>query len=609
MCMDEQEIDFLEKPSHDLIRNQIKNIKGSYSHPWDLLAELTQNSVDAIRRYQSIFQNSKKDHFINLKIDSNAKSVEIMDSGVGFPTEINRAKILLSPHGTDKYTSSEIGQKGIGLKLAIFSCDKFILHSKTVDGEIYGTIEGALSWVERSIGDIPKFKIKDHKSVRFEPEETFTHIVLEKVNDKNVEPIFEMRTNRLVNLLRTKTAIGNTRKTFEKLGKKFVPTKVKLTHCDRYGDTHCIDVPFEYQTPLELIEKKDCLDLEEFIKKATLWDDSQKAKFLRDKTLYNIGIEQSILYFACFVPSRDTWDEISKKLDLKIGTSTVSEDNDAEPLMGPGIFVATRGMPTGIKLDPPITGAAGYWPNMLILLEEDGLDFDIGRKSLSPYYQRKLKNVSREIFNQFIRVSQYTRGASTLRSAPSVIYEEEKRRIFEELERLNDLGLDSINYLKYPDFQEAAVVAIFHELIGAKILQGYYPLKQGYKSRYDLWARYRIELEKIGKKRREELKNLKNSVDVPIVIEFKYKGDSILRDVSDNRKFFEDIDLIVCWDFDQSKFNEEQVNVRVLCPDEVFFYGSNYELEWPGAYNLGRRGTKPMLVLRRFIEDLIRQKG
>jgi hypothetical protein len=171
-----------------------------------------------------------------------------------------------------------------------------------------------------------------------------------------------------------------------------------------------------------------------------------------------------------------------------------------------------------------------------------------------------------------------------------------------QLERLTDLGLSSIKYSKYPDNQEAAVVAIFHELVGAGVLLGYYGLKQGYKSTYDFWGKYKIELERIGSRTR---RNLVGPVDIDVVIEFKHDGEDILQDVMFNRKFFEDIDLLVCWDLDQAKFARENVTVRVISPDEVFFYGSNYVLEWPGAYNLGTHGTKPVLALKKFIEDLV----
>ena len=42
-----KEIDFLQ-PGVSQIRHQIREILQSYNHDWDVIAELAQNSVDAI---------------------------------------------------------------------------------------------------------------------------------------------------------------------------------------------------------------------------------------------------------------------------------------------------------------------------------------------------------------------------------------------------------------------------------------------------------------------------------------------------------------------------------------------------------------------------------
>ena len=43
-------MDFLSTREERAIRNELKNIRDSYNHYWDLLAELLQNSRDAITR-------------------------------------------------------------------------------------------------------------------------------------------------------------------------------------------------------------------------------------------------------------------------------------------------------------------------------------------------------------------------------------------------------------------------------------------------------------------------------------------------------------------------------------------------------------------------------
>ena len=44
--------------------------------------------------------------------------------------------------------------------------------------------------------------------------------------------------------------------------------------------------------------------------------------------------------------------------------------------------MSVKGMPTGITIEHPITGASGSWGNMFIIFEDRRLKFDIGRKTI-----------------------------------------------------------------------------------------------------------------------------------------------------------------------------------------------------------------------------------
>jgi hypothetical protein len=48
--LDKNEQDFLYMPNPNSVKSRIKNIVTSYRHHWDLLAEFTQNTSDAIFR-------------------------------------------------------------------------------------------------------------------------------------------------------------------------------------------------------------------------------------------------------------------------------------------------------------------------------------------------------------------------------------------------------------------------------------------------------------------------------------------------------------------------------------------------------------------------------
>ncbi|OYX16210.1 MAG: hypothetical protein B7Z09_08420, partial [Brevundimonas diminuta] len=60
-------------PDTAQIRHQIKGVLESYSHEWDILAELSQNAVDAIVR-----ANPTRGH-IELSINAQTGTIEIQD--------------------------------------------------------------------------------------------------------------------------------------------------------------------------------------------------------------------------------------------------------------------------------------------------------------------------------------------------------------------------------------------------------------------------------------------------------------------------------------------------------------------------------------------------
>ncbi|GAI37731.1 unnamed protein product, partial [marine sediment metagenome] len=228
-----------------------------------------------------------------------------------------------------------------------------------------------------------------------------------------------------------------------------------------------------------------------------------------------------------------------------------------------------------------------------------------GRKSIPGRTQGLLKDIARKLFNEFHPYFQYISSDPAVTSgASSTVQQYEKSKVFESLKALPNLGLDSVNYLKHPDRQEGAVVALFHELLGANILKGYFPLKTGYRQTYDLWTNYKIRKDQIGGKF-SHLADSYGYIELPVVIEFKFQAEDILKDFEKDIKYFTDIDLIICWDLDESKLARQNVKAELIQSQDVLFFGSNYKLIWPGAYNLGTASEKPVISIRKFIQDLI----
>ena len=381
--------------------------------------------------------------------------------------------------------------------------------------------------------------------------------------------------------------------------------EITFTLKDINGDDNQIKFHPQYMLPEEFISSNNIIDLDSFKNLAATLDDRQKAKKLQGKAIVKKGsvyrANKRINFYSLFVSSRNVWKDISDKAKIYI------EDNEGNKryLYKGGIYVGTKGMPTGIRIEPPVTGYIGYWPNFYMILEDDTIVFDLGRKSVPNRTKGLLRDIAKQLFQEFIPFIQYaTSDPAVKTTTTSTIQHYQKSKIFKELENLPDLNIDKINYLKHPDGQEASVVALFHELVASGILRGYYTLKTGYKQTYDLWGKYRVEKKLISPKF-HHLANEYGMIELPIIIEFKYKAEDILSDFERDIKYFTDIDLIVCWDLDPLKFSKHNVKVEPLSEDEILFYRSNYKLIWPGAYNLGTASEKPVISLRKVVENYV----
>jgi sensor histidine kinase regulating citrate/malate metabolism len=133
-------VEFLQ-PDIDQIRHQMRGILDSYSHDWDILAELAQNSVDALRR-----KPPTRGH-IRLLVDASTRTIEFSDNGCGI--EPDKLQGLLRPFATDKSgLTNQIGQKGVGLTFILFSSTSFELDTHSSGGSKRAVILDAKNWVE-----------------------------------------------------------------------------------------------------------------------------------------------------------------------------------------------------------------------------------------------------------------------------------------------------------------------------------------------------------------------------------------------------------------------------------------------------------------------------
>lgn len=501
-------------PDINQIRHSITGIDDSYNNSWDIYAELTQNAVDAIR------QSKSKKGRIHLEVDCPTRSILVTDNGIG----INKDELpyLLKPFATNKSTVDvAIGEKGVGLKFVIFSSNYFYIKSGNNTGTAEAVILDANSW-KKSRDNQPLALKLTHLNEEF----SGTKVEVKGVDN---ETIFNLSFEQFVFLLRTRTALGSTRTLWDK--DKDIEITVKYT--DINSNTTEASVPFQYWLITNQIPENSKIDLDEFSKWIAQGDrtDQEKMTKLKDKIIFKHGQfthsnQRVIKYFACFVPKRRVWNDLS--ISFQLATSENLEDDNwlSEYFyckLNNGLYISVKGMPTGISIDHPTTGYAGYWANIFILFEDPFIKFDIGRKSIHGRQASIHREYSKRIFNDFLQyVTKYVSGDIVVEPT-----EWNRDEIFSEIDQLVDLNIDGLKFKKIPSDQEASVAAIFFECIGSGRIREITPLVSGYRNKYDLYAVW----------------NRKK-----IIIEFKSRLSNLAKDFNDARKMFDEIDCVVCWE-------------------------------------------------------------
>ena len=542
-------MDFLSNRSEAAIRRELIGIRDSYHHYWDLLAELLQNSRDAITRKRNAGHVGP--FFISISVDAASNSIEVMDNGSGISSSLLAE--MLAPGGGDKGIAvdrpNEVGEKGVGLTYVVFSCNDFLIATKTTDDVVVGgKVVNAQRWLSREQG-VNK-PIYEDQAVAPQPEtidffeksyplDSFTRISASAVMppDGDVN-IFHMTPQQLRLLIRTRTAVGVTASLFcEDVVDEFdVFLSMRTTDgietnkiSSTFAAPHLL-VPSEDLIPLQVVR-------DAFVSRG---DPALRRRYLKGKTIWACKSEKvggwDVFVYAVMFPDNDALRQLS---DSVMGVP-VSEQEDMEgsALLQTGIFVGTKGMPTGMRISPkPGAGRyPAYYKRCFFFVESPSLKFDLGRKSLHYRHVNKLQAAVAQTFSLLEEIAPF-QGDARVEAGPLQTSQAERRMqsqsIWRDAKSLPDLNEPAIRYAKHPNAQEAAVAAIFHELVGASVLKSYMTLRTGYGERYDVHARY-----------------VEEGRELELVIEFKYSLQSLVRDLSVKQKHFNDIDLLIAWDAD-----------------------------------------------------------
>ena len=562
-------IDWFATRNEDSFRDEARNILDSYAHPWDVLAELTQNAVDAIelsrRTEHALAANRGAAHVstIQITIDAQQRSVTVRDDGVG----ISASEIIgvLKPHFSCKRGKSLRGEKGVGLTYIALVGNKLTIRTKSADGSRQATVIGAQDWIGRS-RQLPTIEITPLAVLP--TSSTFTEVEVGEIprasaGDDELD-IFELNFKQLAFLLRTRTAIGSTRTLFSDAPDLDIQVRLAVKSAEGLLSAGPID--FSYFTPAELLPKKQLIELKDVIYLLGRAEGSKinGRSIYFSKNYLSKGGKDIKVY--CFLTSRRVFREESEKLKLP-------EDLRIQG----GVYVATKGMPTGILLPTPKTGRAGYWPNFYMVVEYDNVKLDLGRKSITgPRVVEMLSKQAGDVFNDVDRYIKYAvreeEGTLDAVLSQAELQDElidirgEPAVTFEDGRGGKDLPLQ-YPMLREPKLEQD-VVAMF-AMVLARGLLPYELLRVSSIYRYDAFIRFRH-----------------GNQTAVLVAEFKFAGESILKDLSEAKARYGQLQLLVCWSLDLDKLRQEGFIVDILDGSRHDLPGTTHRLAFPSSANV-----------------------
>ena len=617
----------------DFVKTIIRDTVETYSGQWRLVHEAIQNAHDSIQLNKKI---SKGKVEVHLYVASNIVSVK--DNGTGISID-NFSKVFLIG-GSDK-THEHLrkilkGSQGVGIKSTLFTSDMFKVES------VYEGYAWDYEVTDCYKFDEPNFNVEieppNPKPSSLSSGSIFTYslpeyTVQDFLNEIVNEYCEETSREELQNVEELKTVLEIYFRTKTYLG-------CVQSMLDLNSDLTPIDVEVKLCFDSPSLEHHKSLDIDHcsFISDESYYGEKISHTFLgkyidilemHDNLNRPFQVDRVYRDFKDIL--RDPPDQTSKKILVqKLDKDTVKrlldqpkrdrqtrelsfEPNDPllrkhrtvlEKINGvylvigqrtylanyfhilPKQHISINGLPTNISVSSP-HGALTYLNNVYFVLDAD-YPLGFGKRNLPSRSKGIIDAFFLDAWNMLRRVAPLVVGqreGTDLSQLP--LWDE-----VEELENYRDqnnlLRILPLSFKTTPQ-EEQEVVALFFELVGRKLLKGYFPFRVGgNRATYDaLFYIDQDESEKLLRDiRSRELKT----------VEFKFQLSGLIQDFRDEVKFLRDIDLVICWEND--------------CDDELEYNIHSLEREgippFPGAQLRIQQGTRTcqVLVLKDFIESL-----
>lgn len=569
------------------IKNLIHDTIETYSGQWRLVHEAVQNAHDAIQ-----LDPDCREGLVEVDLHLGQNKVRVRDSGKGIPIE--EANTLFTLGGTAK-SPQELrrlvkGSQGVGIKATVYTSEFFEVESQTTNERWRLRLRDSHRFHEDdfdgSIDDPEEldrggsrytevhYRLADYSVQNF-LEEVVADYLAEFVEDGHTPSLvdFGQLKHVLELYFRTQTYLGCVQRLLacnEELKPVTVRVKVYmddltlddhrtrtvagcefLSEDDRYGDAITIEFPatyFDFKGWHSTLGGNRADQLFESMAQAIEFPPPEElTKLLIQR--FTPGHAEWLLYDvrkdrdtgrSTFVRNEERIAKHANLLQKLNGIYLIIGPRDYERRflhLSPKHVVSVNGSPTNVLLNAPRRGGElGYLLNTHIVIDLD-TTMGYGKRNIPPVVKGQVDAYFADIFPMIRKAAKNIVGRGTPERAPDETLWP-KERLFEEYKSgANFMRGGDLPYGMVPA-EEQDLICIFHELVGQGHLTGYLPLRTSGVRVYD--SAMFID---------EKTDATRTWTDIKCV-EFKPLLTQLVEDFVEQRKFIEELDLVVVWEID-----------------------------------------------------------
>lgn len=405
---------------------------------------------------------------LEIDFDAGARRFSVTDTGTGMSREdveiVFRPNISFKRGALARVREADArGEKGVGLSFLLLACDRLTIQTSDGNERFDAVVEGAASWArgEGKVAPPAGWHEPSRKPEEILGSKSYTRLTLESIDFGYFDrDLFAMTQAELTWILRTRTAVGNTAALFADIGHaQPKPVEIRLNYRSPDGERIVTaQLPYRYATPEDLLaEAGGGVSVVSFEELQSL-DQGDVRRRTRNGAMRYVTKARSkggkeILFYV-FAMDGNAMNAQLELLDTRTGWA---------PEEWQGFWVATRDMPTFVRLGDGVIAPRGYERRLFALLHLDDLRLDVGRKSLPGGTVGMLNRVLRDAWDRIGSVVRRMAPAPRNVKAGQLAYNRQLRLAM----GLPDLGADVVPYLKIPD-KHIGVAALFHELVGAR---------------------------------------------------------------------------------------------------------------------------------------------